>query len=148
MTFSYTKYSSTSSTDKYVLKYKYQVQVLYLTPTLIDRSKNCITYISITVNDVKTIVSQLNNSAAGPDDLPAGPDDLPAGPDDLPAGPDDLPPTIMKQVSNEYCIPLAYFINLSVLQGGFPSEMKLAKFTIFIKLTMINLFRTTDLFPC
>ena len=25
---------STSSTDKYVLKYKYQVQVLYLTPTL------------------------------------------------------------------------------------------------------------------
>ena len=31
----YTKYSSTSSTDKYVLKYKYQVQVLYLTPTLL-----------------------------------------------------------------------------------------------------------------
>ena len=29
----HTKYSSTSSTDKYVLKYKYQVQVLYLTPT-------------------------------------------------------------------------------------------------------------------
>ena len=34
LTFPYTKYSSTSSTDKYVLKYKYQVQVLYLTPTL------------------------------------------------------------------------------------------------------------------
>ena len=35
LTFPYTKYSSTSSTDKYVLKYKYQVQVLYLTPTLV-----------------------------------------------------------------------------------------------------------------
>ena len=31
LTFPYIKYSST---DKYVLKYKYQVQVLYLTPTL------------------------------------------------------------------------------------------------------------------
>ena len=37
----------------------------------IDKSKNCITDISVTVNDVKAIVSQLNNSAAGPDDLPA-----------------------------------------------------------------------------
>ena len=27
-------YTTASSTDKYVLKYKYQVQVLYLTPTL------------------------------------------------------------------------------------------------------------------
>ena len=33
----------------------------------------------------------------------------------------------MKQVSNEYCIPLTYLINLSVLQGDFPAEMKLAK---------------------
>ena len=72
----------------------------------IDKSKNCITDIAVTVNDVKTIVSQLNNSAAGPDDLPA---------------------SIMKQVSNEYCIPLTHLINLSVLQGDFPSEMKLAK---------------------
>ena len=72
----------------------------------IDKSKNCITDISVTVNEVKAIVSQLNNSAAGPDDLPA---------------------SIMKQVSNEYCIPLTHLINLSVLQGDFPSEMKLAK---------------------
>ena len=33
----------------------------------------------------------------------------------------------MKQLSDEYCIPLTYLINLSVLQGDFPSEMKLAK---------------------
>ena len=32
LTFPHTKYSNT---DKYVLKYKYQVQVLYLTPTLV-----------------------------------------------------------------------------------------------------------------
>ena len=37
LAFPCTKYSSTSSTDKYVLKYKYQVQVLYLTPTLVTR---------------------------------------------------------------------------------------------------------------
>ena len=72
----------------------------------IDKSKNCVTDISVTVNEVKAIVSQLNNSVAGPDDLPA---------------------SIMKQVSNEYCIPLTHLINLSVLQGDFPSEMKLAK---------------------
>ena len=72
----------------------------------IDKSKNCIIDISATLNYVKTIVSQLNHSAAGPDDLPA---------------------SIMKQLSNEYCIPLTYLINLSVLQGDFPSEMKLAK---------------------
>ena len=72
----------------------------------IDKSKNCITDTSLTVNDVKAIVSQLNNSAAGPDDLPA---------------------SIMKQVSNDYCIPLTHMINLAVLLGDFPSEMKLEK---------------------
>ena len=72
----------------------------------IYKSKNCISDVAVTVDDVKAIVSQLNNSAAGPDDLLA---------------------SIMKQVSNEYCIPLTYLINLSVLQGDFPSEMKLAK---------------------
>ena len=53
----------------------------------IDKSKNCITDVAVTVNDVKTIVTQLNNSAVGPDDLPA---------------------SIMKQVSIEYCIPVTY----------------------------------------
>ena len=41
LTFPYTKYSSTSSTDKYVLKYKYQIQVLYLIPTLVVVSLVC-----------------------------------------------------------------------------------------------------------
>ena len=42
MTFPYTKYSSTSSTDKYVLKYKYQVQVLYLNPTLLGTDRRAV----------------------------------------------------------------------------------------------------------
>ena len=61
----------------------------------IDKSKNCITGISAIVTDVKTIVSQPNNTTLGAD---------------------DLPPSIMKQLSNKYCIPLTYLINLSVLQ--------------------------------
>ena len=72
----------------------------------IDKSKNGITDISATVNDVKTLVSQLKNSATSPDDLPA---------------------SIMKQQSHEYCIPLTHWINLSVLQGDFPSETKFGK---------------------
>ena len=92
----------------------------------IDKSKNCITDISVTVNDVKAIVSQLSNSLAGPDDLPA---------------------SIMKQVSNEYCIPLTHLINLSVLQGDFPSEMKLAKVLPIYKADNYQLIQNyTDLF--
>ena len=47
----------------------------------VERSNECITDIGITVDDVKSIVSQLNNSVAGHD---------------------DLPPAIMKQVCTEY----------------------------------------------
>ena len=59
-----------------------------------------------TVDDIKTIVSKLNNSAAGHD---------------------QLPPSIMKQLCNEYYIPLSYIINSSIIQGDFPEELKLAK---------------------
>ena len=72
----------------------------------VERSNECITDIVITVDDVKSIVSQLNNSAAGHD---------------------DLPPSIMKQLCTEYCVPLTYIINLSITQGDFPEELKLAK---------------------
>ena len=40
------------------------------TLSYINKSKNCTTDISVTVNNAKSIVSQLNNCAAGPDDLP------------------------------------------------------------------------------
>ena len=48
-------------------------------------SENAIQDVHTTVDDIKTIVSQLNNSAAGHD---------------------ELPPSIMKHLCNEYCIPL------------------------------------------
>ena len=69
-------------------------------------SENAIQNVHTTVDDIKTIVSQLNNSAAGHD---------------------ELPPSIMKQLCNEYCIPLSYIINSSIIQGDFPEELKLAK---------------------
>ena len=33
----------------------------------------------------------------------------------------------MKQLTNEYVIPLTHLINLSIVQGDFPTELKLAK---------------------
>ena len=55
---------------------------------------------------MKTVISQINNSAPGHD---------------------GLPPSIIKQLTNEYVIPLTHLINLSVAQGDFPNELKLAK---------------------
>ena len=52
-------------------------------------SENAIQDVHTTVDDIKTIVSQLNNSAAGHDELPS---------------------SIMKQLCNEYCILLSYNI--------------------------------------
>ena len=72
----------------------------------IERSNNAITDPIITVDGIKTIVSQLNNSAAGHD---------------------GLPPSIMKQLSVEFAVPLTYLIHSSIIQGDFPEELKLAK---------------------
>ena len=60
----------------------------------------------VTVDDVMTVISQLNNSAAGHDGLPA---------------------SIMKKLSNDYAIPLTHCINMSVIQGDFPDTLKIAK---------------------
>ena len=61
----------------------------------VDYSENTVQYVHTTVDDIKTMVSQLNNSAAGHD---------------------ELPPSIMKQLCNEYCISLSYIINSSIIQ--------------------------------
>ena len=61
----------------------------------IDYSENTVQDVYTTVDDIKTIVSQLNNSAAGHD---------------------ELSPSIMKQLCNTYCIPLSYIINFSIIQ--------------------------------
>ena len=49
----------------------------------------CITDLLVTVDDVMTVISQLNNSAAGHDGLQA---------------------SIMKKLSNDYAIPLTHCI--------------------------------------
>ena len=72
----------------------------------IDYNNLCISVLVVSENCVKTVISQLNNSAPGHD---------------------GLPPSIMKQLTNEYVIPLTHLINLSIVQGDFPSELKLAK---------------------
>ena len=62
----------------------------------VDMCIECITDPLVTVDDVMTVISQLNNSAAGHDGLPA---------------------SIMKKLSNDYAIPLTHCINMSVIQG-------------------------------
>ena len=69
-------------------------------------NNHCISELVVTEDCVKTVISQLNNSAPGHD---------------------GLPPSIMKQLTNEYVIPLTHLINLSIVQGDFPIELKLAK---------------------
>ena len=72
----------------------------------VDMCIECITDPLVTVDDVMTVISQLNNSAAGHDGLPA---------------------SIMKKLSNDYAIPLTHCINMSVIQGDFPDTLKIAK---------------------
>ena len=60
----------------------------------------------ITAAEVMTVISMLNNSAAGHDGVPA---------------------FIMKQCINEYITPLTHLINLSINEGIFPDELKIAK---------------------
>ena len=72
----------------------------------IDYNNHCISEFIVTEDCVKTVTSQLNNSAPGND---------------------GLPPSVMKQLTNEYVIPLTHLINLSIVQGDFSNELKLAK---------------------
>ena len=60
----------------------------------------------ITTAEVMTVISTLNNSAAGHDGIPA---------------------FIMKQCINDYITPLTHLINLSINEGTFPDELKIAK---------------------
>ena len=55
----------------------------------------------VTVDDVMTVISQLNNSAAGHDGLPA---------------------SIMKKLSNDYLILLTHCIDMSIVQSDFPDQ--------------------------
>ena len=60
----------------------------------------------ITVGDIINVISSLNNSSAGYDDMPA---------------------SIMKKCIDEYITLPTYLINYSIRQGVFPDELKIAK---------------------
>ena len=60
----------------------------------------------ITAAEVMTVISTLNNSTAGHDGIPS---------------------FIIKQCINEYITPLTYLLNLSINEGIFPDELKIAK---------------------
>ena len=66
----------------------------------------------ITVGDIINVISSLNNSSAGYDDMPA---------------------SIMKKCIDEYITPLTYLINYSIRQGVFPDELKIAKIILIFK---------------
>ena len=57
-------------------------------------------------NEIITIINTLKNSAPGNDEMPA---------------------SILKQCIETYIDPLTYLVNLSINQGVFPDELKVAK---------------------
>ena len=61
---------------------------------------------NIEETEIKNIILTLKNTAAGHDDLPG---------------------SITKKFEEFYITPLTYIINLSISQGHFPDELKLAK---------------------
>ena len=60
----------------------------------------------VTSYEVEHIISSMNNSAAGYDEMPS---------------------SIMKQCVEYYIKPLTFLINMSITQGTVPNELKLAK---------------------
>ena len=74
--------------------------------TYISNIENSIFVPDVTENDVWNVIAQLKNSSAGWDHFPA---------------------IVAKQCINGYIKPLTHVINLSLIQGVFPSELKLAR---------------------
>ena len=74
--------------------------------TYISNIENSIFVPDVTENDVWNVIVQLKNSSAGWDHFPA---------------------IVAKQCINGYITPLTHVFNLSLIQGVFPSELKLAR---------------------
>ena len=68
--------------------------------------KNSIHIPEITMDEVRTIISAIKNSASGYDELPA---------------------SILKQCSDSYLEPLTLLINLSISRGIVPDKLKIAR---------------------
>ena len=72
----------------------------------------CTTIPEINVNEVKTITSVIKNSASGYEELPA---------------------SIPMQCSDSYIEPFTCLINMSISQGTFPNQLKLARCILLFK---------------
>ena len=71
-----------------------------------------VTRTSLTVGDIINVLSSLNNSSAGYDELPA---------------------SILKKCIDEYITPITYLVNLSIRQGTFPKKIKIGYFNFQIR---------------
>ena len=77
----------------------------------VDNIPNSIVIPDISQEAVISVIKSLKNSAPGYDDIPI---------------------SVMKKCINEYIAPLTYLVNISIKQGIFPDELKIAKvFPIF-----------------
>ena len=72
----------------------------------VEANPNSMVIPNLTVGDIINAISSLNNSSAGYDEMPA---------------------SILKKCIDEYITPITYLVNLSIRQGTFPNELKLAK---------------------
>ena len=72
----------------------------------VDNIMNSIVISYVSCMDIKTTILSLKNSSTGYDKLPA---------------------SIAKQCIDNYVVPLTYIGNMSLMEGVFPSELKLAK---------------------
>ena len=67
---------------------------------------------TLTVGDIMNVISSLNNSSAGYDEMLA---------------------SILKKCIDEYITSITYLVNLSISQGTLPNELKLAKVILIFK---------------
>ena len=72
----------------------------------VDNIMNSIVISYVSCMDIKTTILSFKNSSPGYDELPA---------------------SIVKQCIDNYVVPLTYIVNMSLMEGVFPSELKLAK---------------------
>ena len=72
----------------------------------VDNIMNSIVISYVSCMDINTTILSLKNSSPGYDELPA---------------------SIAKQCIDNYVVPLTYIVNMSLTEGVFPSELKLAK---------------------
>jgi hypothetical protein len=70
----------------------------------------------VVIDDIKKIIGHLKNK--------------------LSSGPDDIPTSILKNICNEIALPLTHIINLSLMHGIFPDQLKTAK--------VIPIFKSSD----